>query len=381
MIRERLQAFDQAFRSIPHTVCYSVKANSTLAILRLIAREKAGFDVVSGGELERVLCVQRTAAQTVVFSGVGKTVPEMELALKSGILLFNVESASELRTLAATATRLKKKAAIAVRVNPDVSAKTHPYISTGLHEHKFGVPIAEARKLYAEAAKCSNLKVAGVSVHIGSQITDVTSFQDALQRVADLVRELREAGHDICYVDAGGGLGISYQGSQKPFADQVAAYAKAVLDPLRDPDIHLLLEPGRSIVGPAGVLLTRVIYRKTNNSKRFLIVDAAMNDLVRPSLYSAYHEIVPVRRSPEEKEVTDVVGPICESGDFLARDRELPVTQEGDLLAILDTGAYGSVLSSNYNTRGRAAEVLVEGKKARVIRRRQTAEDQIRLEE
>jgi diaminopimelate decarboxylase len=380
IIHERLQAFDRAFRGIPHTLCYSVKANSTLAILRLIAREGGGFDVVSGGELERVLCAQRKASSKVVFSGVGKTVREMELALRSGILLFNVESASELRTLAATATRLKKKAAIAVRVNPDVSAKTHPYISTGLHEHKFGVPIPEARKLYSEAAECSSLKVTGVSVHIGSQITDVTSFQDALQRVTDLVRELREAGHDLRYVDAGGGLGISYQGPQEPFADQIAAYAKAVLEPLRDLDVHLLLEPGRSIVGPAGVLLTRVLYRKTNYSKRFLIVDAAMNDLVRPSLYSAYHEIVPVKRNGSEIEKIDVVGPICESGDFFARDRELPVVQEGDLLAILDTGAYGSVLSSNYNTRGKAAEVLVEGERAKVIRRRQTPADQMKLE-
>ncbi len=380
MIRTRLHTFQQAFRAVPHTICYSVKANSTLAILRLIAKRGAGFDVVSGGELQRILCAQREAARKVVFSGVGKTVPEMEIALKSGILLFNLESASELRTLATTAARLKKKAAIAMRVNPDVSAKTHPYISTGLHEHKFGVPIPEARALYAEAAKYPNLSVAGVSVHIGSQITDVTSFQDALQRVADLVRELRQSGHKIRYVDAGGGLGICYQGTQHPFPEQVAAYAKAVLEPLHKLEIHLLLEPGRSIVGPAGVLLTRVIYRKKNNGKSFLIVDAAMNDLLRPSLYGAYHEIVPVRAGSGETEVIDVVGPICESGDFFARDRELPIAQEGDLLAILDAGAYGSVLGSNYNTRGRPAEVLVEGAETTLIRRRQTVEDQLRLE-
>ena len=410
-IRARLRAFGKAFCSVPHTLCYSVKANSTLAILRLVAREKAGFDVVSGGEVERVLRVRPKGAR-IVFSGVGKTVPEMELALKSGILLFNVESASELRTLAATAARLRKKASIAIRVNPDVSAKTHPYISTGLHEHKFGVPIPEARTLYAAAAKHSSLNVAGVSVHIGSQITDVGSFKDALQRVAELVRELRGAGHDIRYVDAGGGLGISYLATQTPFAEKVAAYAKAVLEPLRKLNVHLLLEPGRSIVGPAGVLLTRVIYRKTNNSKRFLIVDAAMNDLLRPSLYGAHHEMVPVERfrvaqrfnaaisraipiaalatevtetpsgaaSSAETEVTDVVGPICETGDFFARDRELPVMQEGDLLAILDAGAYGSVLGSNYNTRGRAAEVLVEGAKARLIRKRETSSDQMRFD-
>jgi len=380
MIRERIRAFAHAFRSVPHTLCYSVKANSSLAILRLIARARAGFDVVSGGELERVLRVDGHAAKRVVFSGVGKTVPEMELALRAGILLFNIESASELEALAETAARVKRQAAIAVRVNPDVSAKTHPYISTGLHEHKFGVPIPEAGTLYSKAAKQPYLRVAGVSVHIGSQITDVSSFAAALERVAGLVRTLRTEGHDIRYVDAGGGLGISYEGAAENFAQRISAYARAVLKPLRRSNVHLLLEPGRSIVGPAGVLLTRVIYRKTNNSRRFLIVDAAMNDLLRPSLYRAYHEIVPVTRSAEDTETTDVVGPICETGDFLARDRELPVVREGDLLAILDTGAYGAVLGSNYNTRGKPAEVLVDGAKARVIRDRESVRDQMRLE-
>jgi len=381
MIRARLHAFAKAFRSIPHTICYSVKANSTLGILRLVAAEGAGFDVVSGGELQRVLRVSRAAASKVVFSGVGKTAAEMELALRPGILLFNVESASELNLLSAMASRLKKRASIAVRVNPDVSAKTHPYISTGLHQHKFGVPIPEARELYALAAKQPYLMVTGVSVHIGSQITDVGSFLAALERVADLVRTLREGGHDIRYIDAGGGLGISYEGTQRSFEKQIAAYAKAILAPLRGLKLHLLLEPGRSIVGPAGVLLTRVLYRKTNHRKRFLIVDAAMNDLLRPSLYGAYHEIVPVRRDSRETETTDVVGPICETGDFFARDRKLPHIDEGDLLAILDVGAYGSVLGSNYNTRGRAAEVLVDGAKAKVIRRRESVQDQLRMEE
>ena len=380
MIRARLDAFRRAFHSIPHTLCYSVKANSTLGILRFVASAGAGFDVVSGGELQRVLRVRRKAAGRVVFSGVGKTAAEMELALRSGILLFNIESASELKLLAATAARLKKAAAIAVRVNPDVPAKTHPYISTGLHQHKFGVPIPEALALYTEAAKQPYLKVAGVSVHIGSQISDVGSFQAALERVADLVRGLRKQGHDIRYIDAGGGLGISYEGAQRSFDKQIAAYARAVLAPLRGLKLHLLLEPGRAIVGPAGVLLTRVLYRKTNRRKRFLIVDAAMNDLLRPSLYGAYHEIVPVGRETRQTETTDVVGPICETGDFFARDRRLPVVGEGDLLAILDVGAYGSVLGSNYNTRGRAAEVLVDGAKARVIRRRESLQDQLRLE-
>ncbi len=380
MVRARLQAFAHAFQCVQYTLCYSVKANSTLAILRLVASEGAGFDVVSGGELQRVLRASRKAASKVVFSGVGKTAPEMELALRSGILLFNIESASELNLLSATAARLKKRAAVAVRVNPDVSAKTHPYISTGLHEHKFGVPIPEALTLYAEAAEQPYLKVAGVSVHIGSQITEVDTFQEALERVAELVRELRRQRHDIRYIDAGGGLGISYDGAQENFKKQITAYAKAVLAPLRRLNLHLLLEPGRSIVGPAGVLLTRVLYRKTNNHKRFLIVDAAMNDLVRPSLYSAYHEIVPVHRESRATEITDVVGPICETGDFFARDRKLPLVSEGDLLAILDVGAYGSVLGSNYNTRGRAAEVLVDGAKAKVIRRREEITDILHME-
>ena len=380
MIRVRMKAFARAFRSVPHTVCYSVKANSTLAILRLVEREGAGFDVVSGGELERVLRVKRAAARHVVFSGVGKTVPEMELAFKAGILLFNIESRSELRVLAATAARLKKRASVAVRVNPDVSAKTHPYISTGLHQHKFGVPIPEARELYAEAARQPYLKVTGVSVHIGSQIADVSSFAAALERVADLVRDLRGQEHEIRYVDAGGGLGISYEETQQEFDAQITAYASAVLKPLRGLDAHLLLEPGRSIVGAAGLLLTRVIYRKTNNSKHFLIVDAGMNDLLRPALYGAYHDIVPVVHSSGETEVVDVVGPVCETGDFFARDRKVPVVAEGELLAILDAGAYGAVLASNYNTRGQPPELLVDGKKARLIRERESFRDQTRLD-
>ena len=380
MIRARLDAFARAFRPIPHTLCYSVKANSPLAILRLVAGEGVGFDVVSGGELQRVFRASPKGAGKVVFSGVGKTAAELEFALRSGILLFNAESASELKLLSATAARLKKRAAIAIRVNPDVSAKTHPYISTGLHQHKFGVPIPEARTLYALAAQQPYLTVAGVSVHIGSQITNMGTFQEALGRVADLVRRLRRQGHDIRYVDAGGGLGISYEGAQGNFEEQIAAYARAVLTPLRGLNVHLLLEPGRAIVGAAGVLLARVLYRKTNRRKRFLIVDAGMNDLLRPSLYSAYHEIVSVRRKSHETEITDVVGPICETGDFFARDRKLPLVDEGDLLAILDVGAYGSVLGSNYNTRGRAAEVLVDGTRAKVIRRRESFEDQMRME-
>jgi diaminopimelate decarboxylase len=376
-IRDRMRTFDRAFHGNPHTVCYSVKANSNLGILRLLAGMGCGFDVVSGGELERVLRVSRTAAKKVVFSGVGKTQEEMQTALKAGVLLFNVESESELWTLAECAARTKKKARIALRVNPDVHAKTHPYISTGLHQHKFGIPIEEARHLYVKASTTNSLTVAGISVHIGSQITDVKPFSATMERVAELARTLRADGHAIKYVDAGGGLGIDYENHNLPeFAKQAAAYAAALLKPLRNLKVHLLLEPGRSIVGPAGALLTRVLYRKTNGKKKFIVVDAAMNDLIRPSLYHAYHEIVPVKlgqNGPLEK--VDVVGPICETGDFFARDRVLPDINEGELLALLDAGAYGMVLASNYNTRPRPAEVLVDGKLAKLIRRRETIAD------
>jgi diaminopimelate decarboxylase len=382
-IRERMRNFEHAFRKVPHTVCYSVKANSSLGILRLLAGMGCGFDVVSGGELERVLGVDRRAAKKVVFSGVGKTTEEMQAALKAGVLLFNVESESELWRLAECAARTRERARIALRVNPDVPANTHPYISTGLHQHKFGIPITEARKLYAQASGTRYLRVEGVSVHIGSQITDVQPFTLAMERVADLVRVLHGDGHRIQYVDAGGGLGIAYEDHQQSgFAEQVADYAAALLRPLRALKVHLLLEPGRAIVGPAGALLTRVLYRKTNGPKQFLVVDAAMNDLVRPSLYDAYHEIVPVRldAKPVPPETVDVVGPICETGDFFARARELPVVNEGDLLAILDAGAYGMVFTSNYNTRPRPPEVLVDGKSAKLIRRRETMDDLVRTE-
>lgn len=382
MIRERYDAFDGAFRDLPHTICYSVKANSNLTILRLLARKGCGFDVVSGGELERVLTADRKAAKKVVFSGVGKTREELTAALKAGILLFNVESESEVWALAECAARLRVTAPVALRVNPDVAAETHPYISTGLHKHKFGVSIREARALYAKASGARHLKVCGVSVHIGSQITDVAPFGEAIARVADLVRELRGDGHRIDYVDAGGGLGISYERpGALEFSAQVASYARALAAPLRGLDVRLLLEPGRSIVGPAGVLITSVVYRKGNDGKRFVVVDAAMNDLIRPALYGAYHEIIPVTQDAAAgSEVADIVGPVCETGDFFARDRDLASVDEGDLLAILDAGAYGMVLASNYNTRPRAAEVLVTGKSVKVIRRREKVSDLLRAE-
>lgn len=381
-LEERLHTFDRAFRDVAHTICYSVKANSNLSILRFLGRRGCGFDVVSGGELERVLVAERKAAKQVVFSGVGKTREELNAALKAGILLFNVESESELWALAECAGRLRLTAPIAFRVNPDVAAETHPYISTGLHKHKFGVPVGEARTLYAKASGMRYLKVRGVSVHIGSQITDAAPFGEAMTRVADLVRELRADGHMIDYIDAGGGLGIPYEESKSDFADQAADYAAALAAPLRPLDVHLLLEPGRAIIGPAGILLTSVVYKKVNNGKRFLILDAAMNDLIRPALYGAFHEIVPVMFPAEARkpETADIVGPVCETGDFFARDRELPSVEEGDLLAILDAGAYGMSLSSNYNTRPRPAEVLVSGKSAKLIRRREKISDLLRQE-
>lgn len=378
-IRDRLTNFDQAFGNIPHTVCYSVKANSNLNILRLLARAGCGFDVVSGGELERVLVADRGAAGKIVFSGVGKTREEITAALKVGILLFNVEGESELWSLAECAARLRKVARIALRVNPDVAADTHPYVSTGLRKHKFGVPISCARELYAKASAARYLKVAGVSVHIGSQITDVAPFAEAVERVADLVRQLRDDEHNVRYVDTGGGLGIAYKEQEAEFAASVASYARAVSLPLRGLNVHLLLEPGRAIVAPAGVLVTRVVYRKENDGKQFLVVDAAMNDFIRPALYGAYHEIVPVVQSPSSpakaQEIVDVVGPVCESGDFFARDRKLPRVEEGGLIALLDAGAYGMSLASNYNTRPRPAEILVQRKSAKVIRRREKVRD------
>jgi diaminopimelate decarboxylase len=376
-IRRRFGELDRAFRAQPHTICYAVKANSNLSILRLLAELGAGFDVVSGGELERVLRASRKSAAKAVFSGVGKTAAEMDGALAAGILLFNVESEAELDLLAQLASRARKMARIALRVNPDVPAETHPYISTGRREHKFGVPISAARKLYQRAARSRWLEVAGVSVHIGSQILRPGPFRAAITRVAKLVRQLREDGHAIRYVDAGGGLGISYRGEQ---ATSFKEYAAAVLDPLRGLGVHLLLEPGRTIVGPAGALLARVLYGKQSGRKRFLILDAAMNDLLRPALYGAYHEIVPVVKPRRRQRTYDVVGPVCETGDFLALDRRLPELHAGELVAILDAGAYGMAQSSNYNTRPRPAEVLVQGKSARIIRKRETSADLIRLE-
>jgi len=382
-IKERFEIFNGSFDNVPHTICYSVKANSNSSLLRLLYGLGSGFDVVSGGELERVLRVSKKAGRKVVFSGVGKTAEEMDLALRAGIMLFNVESEDELELLATRASRLAKKARVALRVNPDVSAETHPYISTGLREHKFGIPITLATALYARAARLKGLEVAGISVHIGSQITSVAPFSAALNHVASLARQLTEAGHKIRFIDAGGGLGIAYTPEaylHYDFGEMAGSYAEQVTSATQVLNVHLLLEPGRALVGPAGALLCRVLYVKRNGSKRFVIVDGAMNDLIRPALYSAYHEILPVRRNKASSELYDVVGPICETGDFFARDRRLPPLKPGDLIAVLDAGAYGMSLASNYNSRPRAAEVLVNGSRVKLIRRRERIRDLLATE-
>jgi diaminopimelate decarboxylase len=385
-IRERYRVLESAFHHVKHTLCYSVKANSNLSILRLLVGMGAGFDIVSGGELERVRRANKKALSKVVFSGVGKTADELQLALRSGILLFNVESEAELELLASCAAELRKVADIALRVNPDVPAETHPYISTGLREHKFGVPIAVARDLCRRGAAHKYLRVSGVSLHIGSQIGDVAPFHLAMERAVDLALELIADGHKIRFIDAGGGLGISYNSSAPvEFNDLAHRYEEAITEPLlrmKKPVPHLLLEPGRSIIASAGALVTRVLYLKRNGNKRFTVVDAAMNDLIRPSLYQARHEITPVNlvKGRSERVQSDVVGPVCESGDFLARDAMLPPLEAGENLCILDAGAYGMSLASNYNSRPRAAEVLVDGTRARLIRRRETIKDLLQQE-
>jgi diaminopimelate decarboxylase len=379
-IRHRFGLFQEAFAGRPFTICFAVKSNSALAILRMLAELGAGFDIVSGGELERVRRADKAALKRVVFSGVGKQVWEIDAALKAGILLFNVESEAEFGLLAERAEVLGVRARFALRVNPDVFADTHPYISTGLREHKFGIDIGAARAIYRKALKSKWLDAAGVSVHIGSQIRAVEPFAAALKRVAGLVGELRKDGHDIRYVDAGGGLGIDYNDSPAASkfdpARKVGEYAAALGKVSATLDAHLLLEPGRFLVAQAGALLTRVLVVKKNGAKTFVITDAAMNDLIRPALYQAHHEILPVAQARGAKSApVDVVGPVCESGDFFARDRVLPKLKAGDLVALLDAGAYGMTQSSNYNTRVRPAEVLVDGDAARLIRRRETLDD------
>jgi len=366
--------FDEAFAGVPHLVCYSMKANSNRSVIRTFTRMGSGVDIVSGGELRRALAAGAPPSK-IVYSGVGKTIAEIEEALSRNILMFNVESREELETIEATARKMRRKAPVSLRVNPDVDPKTHPYISTGLKKNKFGIHIAQALRDYAWAAKRKHLEVIGVDCHIGSQLTDVSPFVDAATRVRLLVERLLGMGLPIRLVDLGGGLGIPYEDETPPPPDRYAAAVREVFSGL---PVTLVLEPGRVLVGNAGVLLTRVLYTKSSPPpkgearKRFVIVDAAMNDLARPSLYGSYHAIVPVGASNRGRAVTDVVGPICESGDFLARDRRMPVVSSGDLLAVMSAGAYGFSMSSTYNSRPRAAEVMASGDRFEVVRERET---------
>ncbi|MGA3327452.1 MAG: diaminopimelate decarboxylase [Terriglobia bacterium] len=356
---------------LPGLICYSVKANSHLRILSLLRKAGAGFDVVSGGELARALRAG-AAPDTIVFSGVGKTQDEIDAGLAAGILMFNVESAGELALIESRARALQKVGRVSIRVNPDVEADTHPYISTGQMIHKFGVPKAEAPELYRLAARSSHLKVQGVACHIGSQILEVEPFWKALDEILGVARQLAAEGITVELLDLGGGYGISY-GPEPPL--DAERMARGLEDRLREASMRLILEPGRALVGNAGVLVTRVLYVKRNQRKNFVVVDAGMNDLMRPALYGSFHEIVPARGGTAERLQADIVGPLCETGDFFARDRDMPDVQPGDLLAVLTAGAYGFVLSSNYNTRPRPAEVLVHGEEAELIRARETVEN------
>ena len=376
-ILDAYRAYDAAFGDLPHTVCYAVKANSNLAVLALLAREGCGFDIVSGGELFRVMQAGGDPSR-VVFSGVGKTRGEIEFALQSGIRAFNCESEGELAEIDRIAGEMGTIAKFSMRVNPDVDAVTHPYISTGLRDHKFGIDIATAPAVYKRALSFKNLRASGVSCHIGSQILDYSSMLEAADKVLALIETLRSDGIQIDHADLGGGLGIAYKGADS--APGIPDYIANLRKRVEGRNLTVMIEPGRSIVGQAGVLLTRVLYTKRSPAKEFVIVDAAMNDLIRPTLYQAHHDIVPLTRTDAAAAVVDVVGPVCETGDFLARDRSVEGATPGALLALKSAGAYGFAQSSNYNSRPRVAEVLVEGSSWRVVRARETYADLIQGE-
>lgn len=372
-LERHYRAYDSALNGRPHLVCYAVKANSNLAVLNVLARLGAGFDIVSAGELERVLRAGGDPAR-VVFSGVGKQEWEMKRALEVGVRCFNVESDTELDRLNKVAGELGLRAPVSLRVNPDVDAGTHPYISTGLKENKFGIDIAEAPQVYARAAALPNLDVHGVDCHIGSQLTSVSPFLDALDRVLVLIDTLADQGIHIRHLDMGGGLGVTYNQEQPP---QPADYVKALAARLGDRELELIMEPGRSIAANAGILLTRVEFLKCTEHRNFAIIDAAMNDLIRPALYSAWQAIIPVQPHQDgEEKAWDLVGPVCETGDFLGKDRQLRL-KAGDLLAVRSAGAYGFVMASNYNTRNRPPELMVDGDQVHVVRRRETLDDQL----
>jgi diaminopimelate decarboxylase len=375
-LKQHFRAFDGAFKDLRHLTCFSVKSNSNLAILRLFALEGGGMDIVSGGELYRSLKAG-VEPKKIVYSGVGKPVEDLKYALGSDILLFNIESAQEMHALNRVAADVGKKARVALRVNPDVDPKTHPYISTGMRENKFGIDIKEAMAQYRTAAGMSHLQVAGVSCHIGSQLTQLSPFVDALGKVLNLIRGLEDAGMEIHYLDLGGGLGITYHQESPPHPDE---YARAIRAELGETDLTLIFEPGRVIMGNAGILITRVLYTKRTAEKSFIIVDAAMNDLMRPALYDSYHAVQPVRLIGGATVVADIVGPICESGDFFARGREVQAFEQGDLMAVMSAGAYGFSMSSNYNSRPRAEEVMVREDRFYSIRSRETFSDLIRGE-
>lgn len=371
------KAFQEAFLSVPHLICYSVKANSNLSVLKTFVDMGSGVDTVSGGEIYRALKAGADP-EKIVFSGVGKKEEEIEYGLKTGILMFNVESAQELEAINGIAKRLDLKAPISLRVNPDVDPQTHPYISTGFKNAKFGIDITIAKELYRHARSLKNIDVIGVDCHIGSQLTSVAPFIDALRKIKEMIQSVREDGTDIKYLDLGGGLGITYREETPPHP---TTYGEAITKEVEDLDITLIFEPGRVLVGNAGILVTRVIYTKENAEKNFIIVDAAMNDLARPALYGSYHGIKPVQMPDSDEEVTvDVVGPICETGDFLAKDIKVPVFKRGDLMAVMSAGAYGFAMSSNYNSRPRAAEVIVKRDEYTIIRERESYEDLIRGE-
>ena len=376
-ITARLRMYDEAFGAQPHRICYAVKANSNLAILKLVADSGAGFDIVSGGELFRVIKAGGDPGK-VVFSGVGKTAAEIEYALDRGIHSFNCESEAELALIDSLACRRGVQARVAVRVNPDVDASTHPYISTGLSEHKFGINISEVEGVYDRARRLSGLALEGVSCHIGSQLLDTLPMMNAFEKMIALVDRLRANGIEIRTLDLGGGLGVGYKPAER--TPRVDEFVAGMVSKVADSGLEVMIEPGRSIVGEAGMLLTRVLYRKSNGPKEFVIVDAAMNDLLRPALYQSHHEIIPLRLSDTGTVIADVVGPVCETGDFLARNREVANVMPGDLLGVCTAGAYTFVLASNYNSRPRPPEVLVDGSQWRVIRTRETLDDLVRGE-
>ncbi|MGD0297510.1 MAG: diaminopimelate decarboxylase [Bryobacteraceae bacterium] len=376
-IVDKFNAYEKAFGAVPHQICYALKANGNLAILKLLAEAGAGFDIVSGGELFRVLKAGGVP-EKVIFSGVGKTAAELDYALEQKIRSFNCESEPELALIDSLAARRGVKARIALRVNPDVDASTHPYISTGLRKHKFGIDISEAEAVYGRAKTFENLILEGVSCHIGSQILNIHPMLEVFDKMVALTERLRAQGVPIRSLDLGGGLGVPYHKDET--APPIADYIHAMCQRAAGHNLEIVIEPGRSIVAEAGLLLTRVLYRKTNGEKEFVIVDAAMNDLIRPALYNSHHQIVPLRETGAEAIVADVVGPVCETGDFLARHREMPNVFPGDLLAICTVGAYGFVAASNYNARPRPPEILVEGDRYRVIRKRETFDDLIRGE-